>query len=59
MTGFRTFNICSLGAVQIKFGLTVEELALVWPPMLECIKSKRRNTKAKLKKEAPKNGKEK
>ncbi|CAF1684586.1 unnamed protein product [Rotaria magnacalcarata] len=34
-------------AVQIKFGLTCDELATVWIPMLECIKSKRRNIKAK------------
>ncbi|CAF1498461.1 unnamed protein product [Rotaria sordida] len=36
-------------AVQVKFGLTPEELTTVWMPMLECIKSKRRNLKAKLK----------
>ncbi|CAF4228539.1 unnamed protein product [Rotaria socialis] len=35
-------------AVQVKFGLTNDELATVWMPMLECIKSKRRNSKAKL-----------
>ncbi|CAF4352097.1 unnamed protein product [Rotaria sp. Silwood2] len=37
-------------AVQAKFGLTAEELATVWGPMLECIKSKRRNLKAKIRK---------
>ncbi|CAF4712502.1 unnamed protein product [Rotaria magnacalcarata] len=35
-------------AVKIKFGLKNDELATVWIPMLECIKSKRRNFKAKL-----------
>ena len=37
-----------LDAVQVKFGLTNDELATVWIPMLECIKSKRRNVKARL-----------
>ena len=37
-------------AVQVKFGLTAAELVTVWIPMLECIKSKRRNLKAKVSK---------
>ncbi|CAF4582858.1 unnamed protein product, partial [Rotaria sp. Silwood2] len=32
-------------AIRVKFGLTNDELATVWMPMLECIKSKRRNLK--------------
>ena len=43
-------------AVQAKFGLLPEELAVVWTSMLECIKSKRRNIKAKLQKELNKSG---
>ncbi len=43
-----TFSIFILDAVQVKFGLTVAELTTVWIPMLECIKSKRRNLKAKV-----------
>ncbi|CAF3071011.1 unnamed protein product, partial [Rotaria sp. Silwood2] len=35
-------------AIRVKFGLTNDELATVWMPMLECIKSKRRNLKGKL-----------
>lgn len=41
------FTIIS-DAVQAKFRLTSEELATVWIPMLESIKSRRRNFKAKL-----------
>ncbi|CAF4938424.1 unnamed protein product, partial [Rotaria sp. Silwood1] len=37
-------------AVQVKFGLTADELATVCGPMLECIKSKRRNLKTKIRK---------
>ena len=35
-------------AVQVKFGLTKEQLVTVWGSLLECIKSKRRNLKAKI-----------
>ncbi|CAF1052045.1 unnamed protein product [Rotaria sordida] len=41
-------------AVQAKFGLIADELAVVWTPMLECIKSKRRNMKAKILKDMKK-----
>ncbi|CAF3021692.1 unnamed protein product, partial [Rotaria sp. Silwood2] len=37
-----------LDSVQVKFGLTNDELATVWMPMLDCIKFKRRNLNAKL-----------
>ncbi len=39
-----------LDAVETKFGLSSAELATVWEPMLESIKSKRRNIKAKIRK---------
>jgi hypothetical protein len=45
-----------IDAVQVKFGLKDDELATVWPPMLECIKSKRRNTKSKIRKSIPQPG---
>ncbi|CAF3910870.1 unnamed protein product, partial [Rotaria sordida] len=43
-----------VNAVQAKFGLIADELAVVWTPMLECIKSKRRNMKAKILKDMKK-----
>ncbi len=45
-----------IDAVQAKFGLKDDELATVWAPMLECIKSKRRNTKSRIRKNIPQPG---
>lgn len=37
-----------IDAVQTKFGLTNDEIATVWTPMLDSIKPRRRNTKSKI-----------
>jgi hypothetical protein len=44
------YSFFILDVIETKFGLSSAELATVWEPMLESIKSKRRNIKAKIRK---------